>query len=256
MQHATPLFEVRNLVKSYGHVHALVGASLSASEGEIVALVGDNGAGKTTLVKCCCGVEAPDSGDILLDGVRVDLATPANAQRLGIETVYQDLALALDLDAAANLYLGREVYRKGLLGRLQVLDNRRMRVDAIENLSRLGVQLKDVAAPVRSLSGGQRQVVAVARAIAWATRVLFLDEPTAALGVVQREHVLDVMRAIRDQGLAVVLISHNMPEVLSIADRIEVLRLGRRVARFEAKGATLDELVAAMTGALTHEEAA
>jgi simple sugar transport system ATP-binding protein len=244
------------LVKSYGHVQALRGASFTAYPGEIVALVGDNGAGKSTLVKCLSGVESPDGGEVYLHGRQLTLSTPADAQRMGIETVYQDLALALDLDSAANLYLGRELYAPGLLGRLHVLDNRRMRREGSSRLLRLGVQLQDVTAPLSSLSGGQRQIVAVARAVAWATKVLFMDEPTAALGVVQRKLVLDVVRAIRDQGIAVVLISHNMPEVLSVSDRIEVLRLGRRVARLQAKDTSLEELVGAMTGAITQEGAA
>jgi simple sugar transport system ATP-binding protein len=251
-----PVFEARGLVKSYGHVQALRGASFTAYPGEIVALVGDNGAGKSTLVKCLSGVESPDGGEVYLHGQQLTLSTPADAQRMGIETVYQDLALALDLDSAANLYLGRELYAPGLLGRLHVLDNRRMRREGSSRLLRLGVQLQDVTAPLSSLSGGQRQIVAVARAVAWATKVLFMDEPTAALGVVQRKLVLDVVRAIRDQGVAVVLISHNMPEVLSVSDRIEVLRLGRRVARLQTKDTFLEELVGAMTGAITQEGAA
>jgi simple sugar transport system ATP-binding protein len=224
--------------------------------GEVVALIGDNGAGKSTLVKCLSGVEIPDSGTITVEGNAVELDSPVTARRLGIETVYQDLAVAPELDPAANLFLGREIRRKGLLGMFGVLDKPAMRRQAAEEFTRLGVTLQSIDVPIGSLSGGQRQSVAVARSVVWASKVVFMDEPTAALGVVQREKVLDVIRRVRDEGMAVVLISHNMPEVLSVADRVEVLRLGRRVARFTAAEATLEDLVGAMTGALTQEDAA
>ena len=249
-----PLLEARGLVKEYGSVQALRGANFAAHQGEVTALIGDNGAGKSTLVKCLSGALRPDHGEILLDGRRVALGSPTTAQRLGIETVYQDLALAFDLDPSANLYLGREILRPGLLGRLGVLDKRAMRDRAGEAFARLGVTLQSDTVRVGSLSGGQRQSVAVARAVAWASKVVFMDEPTAALGVVQRERVLDVVRKVRDAGIAIVLISHNMPEVLAVADRIEVLRLGRRVARFPAPDTTVEDLVGAMTGALSDEE--
>ncbi|MFI9408101.1 ATP-binding cassette domain-containing protein [Nocardia sp. NPDC052316] len=244
------------LVKRYGGVEALRGANFQVSAGEVVALIGDNGAGKSTLVKCLSGAEQPDSGRILLDGKQVVLNTPTAARKLGVETVYQDLAVAPDLDPAANLFLGRELVRKGLAGKLGMLDRTAMRAQAVEHFRRLGVTLQSADVPIGSLSGGQRQSVAVARAVMWASKVVFMDEPTAALGVVQRERVLDVIRRVRDEGIAVVLISHNMPEVLAVADRIEVLRLGRRVARFTAAEATLEQLVGAMTGALSQEGAA
>jgi simple sugar transport system ATP-binding protein len=253
---AEPLLEATGLVKTYGHVQALDGASFTVREGEVVALVGDNGAGKSTLVKCLAGAEVPDKGEIRSAGRRVTIASPADARRLGIETVFQDLALAPDLDPAMNLFIGRELRHPGLLGRLGVLDRRRMRADAVKAFSELGVELRSLRVPIAALSGGQRQSVAVARAVAWATKVVFMDEPTASLGVVQRGRVLDVIRRVRDRGVSVVLISHNMPEVLSVADRVEVLRLGRRVARFQAAQTSLEELVAAMTGALNHEDAA
>ncbi|MFE9745458.1 ATP-binding cassette domain-containing protein [Saccharothrix saharensis] len=249
-----PLLDARELVKHYGNVEALRGASFTARAGEVVALVGDNGAGKSTLVKCLSGVERPDSGTILLDGAPVALDSPVAARALGIETVYQDLAVAPDLDPAANLFLGRELRRGGLLGRLGVLDGREMRRRAVASFRDLGVELPDVDVPIGALSGGQRQSVAVARSVVWASRLVFMDEPTAALGVVQRERVLDVVRRVRDRGMAVVLISHNMPEVLAVADRVEVLRLGRRVARFDAAATTVEELVGAMTGALSQED--
>jgi simple sugar transport system ATP-binding protein len=254
MRMGLPLLDARELVKHYGSVEALRGASFTAHAGEVVALVGDNGAGKSTLVKCLSGVERPDSGTISFDGTPVAPASPVAARALGIETVYQDLAVAPDLDPAANLFLGRELRRPGLLGRLGVLDKREMRRRAVASFRDLGVSLPDVDVPVGALSGGQRQSVAVARSVVWASRLVFMDEPTAALGVVQRERVLDVIRRVRDQGMAVVLISHNMPEVLAVADRVEVLRLGRRVARFDAAATTVEELVGAMTGALSQED--
>jgi simple sugar transport system ATP-binding protein len=208
------------------------------------------------LVKCLSGAEIPDSGTVLIEGEPVTLDSPVTARRLGIETVYQDLAVAPELDPAANLFLGREIRRKGLLGMFGVLDKTEMRRQAVEEFTRLGVTLQSIDVPIGSLSGGQRQSVAVARSVVWASKVVFMDEPTAALGVVQREKVLDVIRRVRDDGMAVVLISHNMPEVLSVSDRVEVLRLGRRVARFTAADATLEDLVGAMTGALTQEDAA
>jgi simple sugar transport system ATP-binding protein len=226
--------------------------------GEVVALIGDNGAGKSTLVKSLSGAEQPDAGEILLEGEQVALDSPTTARDLGIETVYQDLAVAPDLDPAANLFLGRELPRHGLAGWLGMLDKAEMRRQAADHFGRLGVHLQSLDVPIGSLSGGQRQSVAVARSVMWAKRVVFMDEPTAALGVVQRERVLDVIRRVRDEGIAVVLISHNMPEVLEVADRVEVLRLGARVARFDVRhtDVTIEQLVGAMTGALHQEDAA
>jgi simple sugar transport system ATP-binding protein len=176
------------------------------------------------------------------------------ARRLGIETVYQDLALAAELDPAANLYLGREVMRSGVLGKLGFLDKGEMRRRGDQQFKELGVTIQDTSAPVATMSGGQRQGVAVSRAVTWASKVVFMDEPTAALGVVQTRNVLDLIRRVRDRGLAVVLISHNMPEVLEVADRVEVLRLGERVARFDRGDVTMEQIVGAMTGAIKHDE--
>ncbi|MCW2943925.1 MAG: Ribose import ATP-binding protein RbsA 2 [Actinoallomurus sp.] len=251
-----PLLEARGIERSFGQVHALRGADFTVHKGEIVALIGDNGAGKSTLVKILSGADRPDAGQILVDGRPVQVDSPHAARDLGIETVYQDLALAADLDPAANLFLGREIFRPGLLGRLGFLDKRAMGRDTAKEMERLGVRLKDAAAPVAALSGGQRQSVAVARAAMWAQRVIFMDEPTAALGVVQTEQVLELIRRVRDEGIAVVLISHNMPQVLEVADRVEVLRLGARVARFTAADATVEDLVAAMTSGTAEERAA
>ena len=250
----TPILEARNIVKTYGHVNALEGANFSVSSGEVVALIGDNGAGKSTLTKVISGVVHPDSGELLFEGTPVEIHSPSDAQALGIETVYQDLALAPDLDGAANVYMGRELLKPGLLGRLGVLDKRAMKVATEDAFTQLGVAIKDAGAAVAYLSGGQRQGVAVARAASWASRVIIMDEPTAALGVVQTENVLNVIRRVRDRGVAVVLISHNMPDVLKVADRIEVLRLGRRVASFKRDDATIESLVGAMTGAIVQED--
>jgi simple sugar transport system ATP-binding protein len=251
-----PLLEAREIVKSFGRVHALRGANFAVFPGEVVALVGDNGAGKSTLVKTLAGVHPPDAGEIIFEGETVHITSPVAARRLGIETVYQDLALAAELDPAANLYLGREVMRGGVLGRLGFLDKGEMRRRGDEQFKELGVSIQDTSAPVATMSGGQRQGVAVSRAVTWASKVVFMDEPTAALGVVQTRNVLDLIRRVRDRGLAVVLISHNMPEVLEVADRIEVLRLGERVARFERGDVTMEQIVGAMTGAIKHDEEA
>jgi simple sugar transport system ATP-binding protein len=255
---STPYLEASELTKHYGNVLALDGANFSAYPGEVTALIGDNGAGKSTLVKALSGAIRADSGQIRVGGTVITMNSPLDARRHGIETVYQDLALAPDLDAAANLHLGREIYRSGplnVLKPLHVMNRGEMRRRAVAAFADLGVQLKDVTAPVVTLSGGQRQSVAVARAVAYASKIIFMDEPTAALGVIQRERVLDNIRRVRDRGIAVVLISHNMPEVLAVSDRVEVLRMGRRVARFKASEASVEQLVGAMTGALTTEEA-
>jgi simple sugar transport system ATP-binding protein len=249
----TPLLEARAISRRFGHVRALDGADFSVHAGEICALIGDNGAGKSTLVKILSGADRPDEGQILIAGKPVTFNSPNDAQAHGIATVYQDLALAADLPPFENLFLGREIVLPGLLGQFGFVNRPAMRRQASEQFGRLGVQLRSARAPVSSLSGGQRQSVAIARAAMWAGRVIFMDEPTAALGVVQTGRVLDLIRQVRDQGIAVVLISHNMPQVLAVADRIEVLRLGRRVARFAAQDANVDRLVAAMTSGSVEE---
>jgi simple sugar transport system ATP-binding protein len=248
------LLEARGVVKHYGHVRALEGADFDVHQGEVAALVGDNGAGKSTLIKILSGTVQPDGGHIAFEGRPVSIESPIAARRLGMETVYQDLALAEDLDPAANLFLGRELMRTGLPGRLGFIDKKAMRGRAEEAFGTLGVGLQDVDVEVAMLSGGQRQAVAVSRAAAWASRVIFMDEPTAALGVVQAEKVLDLIRRIRESGKSVVLISHNLPQVFQVADRIQVMRLGRRVARFRAGDVTMDEVVGAMTGALAEQD--
>ena len=251
---AEALLEARGIVKSFGRVRALRGASFTVNPGEVVALIGDNGAGKSTLVKTLSGVLTPDDGEIRFDGRTVTIPDPHAARELGIETVYQDLALAPDLESSANLFLGREALRPGLLGTLGFLDKGEMRRRTHEAFRTLGVGVQDPTSAVATLSGGQRQGVAVARAVTWAGKVVFMDEPTAALGVVQTRNVLDLIKRVRDTGLAVVLISHNMPEVMEVSDRVEVLRLGERVARFKTADVSMEDLVGAMTGALKHDE--
>ena len=249
------IMEARGIVKRYGHVEALRGVDFAAHAGEITALIGDNGAGKSTLVRILSGVTMPTAGEILIDGKPITLASPADAHRHGIETVYQDLSVAPDLSPAANTFMGRERLLPGLLGRLGFLDNAAMRSESVTAFQRLKVSLKDMDAPIVSLSGGQRQSVAICRAIMWAKRVVFMDEPTAALGVMQTGRTLDLIRRIRDTGIAVILISHNMRDVIDVADTIEVLRLGRRITRLRNQGLTVQDLVGAMTGALDAVEA-
>lgn len=251
-----PLMEARGIVKRFGGVQALRGANFSVAAGEVVALMGDNGAGKSTLVKTLCGVYAPDEGEVLFEGRPVHARTPGDVQALGVETVYQDLALAPDLDTAANLFLGRELYRSGFLRPFGILSKRQMAARGHEVLAKLNVKINNELAPVATLSGGQQQSVAVARAVTWADRVVIMDEPTAALGVPQTRAVLDLIRRVADSGRGVVLVSHNLPDVFVVSDRIEVLRLGQRVARFATSDTTDQEVVAAMTGALTQEDAA
>lgn len=248
---AVPVLRARGLVKRYGHVTALDGCDFDLLPGEVLAVIGDNGAGKSSLIKALTGALQPDEGTIELDGRHVRLRDPLDARRHGIETVYQDLAVAASLDIASNMFLGRELRRKGLLGRVfRMLDTRRMRAESAAHMAELKIGLPSLTQAVESLSGGQRQGVAVARAVAWARHVVVMDEPTAALGVKESAQVLDMIRRVRDRGLPVVLISHNMPHVFEIADRIHVQRLGRRVAQLDPADHTMAEVVAIMTGAL------
>ncbi|MEV6845835.1 ATP-binding cassette domain-containing protein [Actinoplanes sp. NPDC051411] len=246
----TAVLRAEGLYRSFGHVMALGGADFDIELGEVVALIGDNGAGKSTLVKALSGNLALDAGTIEFEGRPVVLDSPAEASRLGIEVVHQDLALAPHLNPAQNMFLGREIPARGLLGRLGFMDNKAMRDQTREGLDELGGTVRALNAPVGSMSGGQRQQIAIARAIAWASKVVFLDEPTAALGVVQTRNVLDSIKRVRDRGIAVVFISHSMPEVLEIADRIQVMRLGKRVATYRGNETNVEQLVGAMTGAL------
>jgi simple sugar transport system ATP-binding protein len=251
-----PVLQATGLTRSFGNVRALDGCDFDIGAGEVVAVIGDNGAGKSTLVKALSGSVAVDSGDIAFNGTPVDISSPQRAAELGIEVVYQDLALAPHLDPVQNVFLGREIPARGVLGRLGFMDNKAMRLHAKEGFDELGATVRSMVAPVGAMSGGQRQCIAIARAITWANKVVFLDEPTAALGVVQTQMVLQTIKRVRDKGIAVVLVSHSMPHVLEVADRIQVLRLGRRVATFRADTTNIEELVGAMTGALDSKEPA
>jgi fructose transport system ATP-binding protein len=248
----TPVLQARGLVKRYGHVTALDGADLDLLPGEILAVIGDNGAGKSTLVRALSGALVPDAGEIRVDGQLVKFRGPGDARRHGIETVYQDLAIAPAMTVAENLFLGRELRRPGVLGSVfRLLDKKRMMADAASHLQTLQIGIASMTQPVESLSGGQRQGVAVARSAAFAHHVVILDEPTAALGVKESGMVLQLIRRVRDQGLPVLLVSHNMPHVFEVADRIHVARLGRRVAVVKPGDISMADVVAIMTGART-----
>jgi simple sugar transport system ATP-binding protein len=246
----TPILEARGLSRSFGHVRALDEADFDVEAGEVVALIGDNGAGKSTMVKALSGNLELDFGEIYFEGQPVEMSNPQQVSELGIEVVYQDLALAPHLDPTQNVFLGRELPAKGIWGKLGFMDNKEMRRKARASFDELGATVRSLTAPVGSMSGGQRQGIAIARAIAWASKVVFLDEPTAALGVVQTKNVLETIKRVRDRGIAVVLISHSMPHVLEVSDRVQVMRLGRRVTTLRTKDATVEQLVGAMTGAL------
>ena len=245
-----PILEAKGLSRSFGHVRALGGADFDINAGEVVALIGDNGAGKSTLVKALTGNLPLDEGELYFEGKRVTISSPQQASALGMEVVYQDLALAPHLNPVQNMFLGREIPRKGVLGRLGFMDEKAMLAGAVKGFEELGGTVRAMTAPIGSMSGGQRQQVAIARAISWADKVVILDEPTAALGVVQTKNVLDSIKRVKAKGIAVILISHSMPHVLEVADRVQVLRLGRRVATFDAAQTSVEELVGAMTGAL------
>lgn len=239
------------LTKRFGHVVAMQGADFELARGEILAVVGDNGAGKSTLIKALAGALIPESGQIYIDGEAVRFASPLAARLAGIETVYQELALAAQLDIAQNLFLGREVRKPGVLGSLlRQLDKKRMRQQAAAQMHNLGIQVQSIRQAIETLSGGQRQAVALARAAAWGRKIVILDEPTAALGVRETHQALDLIGRVRERGLSVVLISHSMPEVFIIADRIHIHRLGRRAAIVSAKTTAMSDVVAVMTGAL------
>ena len=249
--HIIPVLEARNLIKRYGHVTALDGVDFDLYPGEILAVIGDNGAGKSSLIKALSGALIPDEGQILVDGKPVRFTSPLDARRHGIETVYQDLAVAPALDITENMFLGRELRRPGLLGSLfRMLDNPRMLAEATTHMQDLKIGIRSMRQAVETLSGGQRQGVAVARSAAFARHVVIMDEPTAALGVKESNMVLDLIRSVRDRGLPVILISHNMPHVFEVADRVHIQRLGRRIAVVEPKSFSMSDAVAIMTGAM------
>ena len=249
------VMQAKGLTKRYGQVTALDGSDFELRQGEILAVIGDNGAGKSSLIKCLSGATIPDEGSIQLDGQSIHFKSPIDARRAGIETVYQDLAVAAAMSISENLFLGREIRRKGPLGSvLRMLDKKEMLAQSVARMSELKVGIRSMTQPVETLSGGQRQCVAVARAAAFAQHVVIMDEPTAALGVKEGNMVLELIRRVRDKGLSVVLISHNMPHVFEIADRIHVARLGRRACVLDPKKISMSDTVAVMTGAVRPED--
>jgi len=247
-----PLLQARGLVKRYGRVTALDHADFDLYPGEILAVIGDNGAGKSSLIKALCGAILPDHGEVLMDGKPIHFRSPMEARQAGIETVYQTLALSPALSIVDNMFLGREIRAKGIAGSLfRKLDKAAMQKIAREKLSELGLlTIQNINQPVETLSGGQRQGVAVARAAAFGSKVVIMDEPTAALGVKESRRVLELILDVKRRGLPIVLISHNMPHVFEVADRIHIHRLGRRLAVIDPKKYTMSEAVALMTGAL------
>ena len=250
----TVVLRARGLTKHYGQVVALDDCDFDLRAGEILAVIGDNGAGKSTLIKALTGAVVPDSGTISLKGEQVHFRSALDARRAGIETVYQELGVAPALDITQNLYLGREQRRKGLLGTVfRKLDKPAMRHGSARQMADLGIRIQSIRQKVETLSGGQRQAVAVARVAAWATSVVIMDEPTAALGVRETNQVLGLIERVRENGLPVVLISHNMPNVFQVADRIHIHRLGRRIALVDPRNTTMEEAVAVMTGAKSPE---
>jgi D-xylose transport system ATP-binding protein len=249
---AAPTLEARGVSKSFGSVQALTDVDFEVRDGEVMALVGDNGAGKSTLIKCIAGIHPIDEGQLYFDGNAVDVHGPKDAARLGIEVVYQDLALCDNLDVVQNMYLGRESH--DWLRRLREAEMERRTAETLKGLA--VTTIRSIRQHVASLSGGQRQSVAIGRAVMWNSRVVILDEPTAALGVAQTRQVLDLVRRLAEQGLAVVLISHNLHDIFEVADRIAVLRLGRNVTVFERASTTQQEVVHAITAGATTAPAA
>jgi len=246
-----PILQGRNLVKRYGRVTALDHCDFELYPGEILAVIGDNGAGKSTLIKALSGAVIPDAGEVTLDGKRVEFTSPIDARAAGIETVYQTLAMSPALSIADNMFMGREIRKPGFMGRvLRQLDRPAMEAFAREKLNELGLMtIQNINQAVETLSGGQRQGVAVARAAAFGSKVVILDEPTAALGVKESRRVLELIRDVRARGIPIVLISHNMPHVFEVADRIHIHRLGKRLCVIDPKDYTMSDAVAFMTGA-------
>lgn len=252
-----PLVQARGIVKRYGHVTAIDNSDFELRHGEILAVIGDNGAGKSSIVKAICGAIQPDEGEILIEGKPVRFSSPIEAREMGIEIVYQTLALSPALSIADNMFTGREIRKPGILGKwFRMLDKPAMERFAREKLNELGLMtVQSIRQPVETLSGGQRQGVAVARAAAFATKFIIMDEPTAALGVKESRRVLELIKEVRARGIAIVLISHNMPHVFEVADRIHIHRLGRRLCTIDPRDYTMSDAVAFMTGAKVPEEA-
>ena len=248
----TPVLQTKNLVKRYGSVTAIDHADFELYPGEILAVIGDNGAGKSSLIKALSGALIPDEGEILLDGKPVHFSSPMEARALGIETVYQNLAVSPALNIADNLYLGRELRKPGILGSVfRMLDKKEMEKRARDKMAELGLMtIQNISQAVESLSGGQRQGVAVARSALFGSKVVIMDEPTAALGVKESRRVLNLIKEVRDRGLPIILISHNMPHVFEVADRIHIHRLGKRAAIVTPQSHSMSDAVAIMTGAM------
>lgn len=246
-QASKPILEVSGLTKHFGGLTAVDGVSLQIFPGEVVGLLGDNGAGKSTLIKMISGVYKPDDGKVLLDGDEITVASPAEARERGIETIYQDLALCENLDAPTNIFLGREPLRK-TLGFLNQVDRKQMLTESESVLERLDIHIPDLRRPISEMSGGQRQAVAIARAVYWNARLMIMDEPTAALGVPEQRKVFELVRTLRDQKVPVLMISHNMQDVFAVADRAIVMRRGKKVAERTIAETSSDELVSLMVG--------
>jgi ABC-type sugar transport system ATPase subunit len=247
MTEQQPLLKVVDLYKHFGGLVAVDKVSMEVYPGEVVGLVGDNGAGKSTLIKMVSGVYHPDGGQIFLEGEEAQFDSPMAARNRGIETIYQDLALCENLDAAVNIFLGREPMRRQL-GLLKVVNRDHMLTESKTALHQLDIEIPNLQRPMREMSGGQRQAVAIARAVYWNARLMIMDEPTAALAVAEQRKVLDLCRTLRDQDVPVIIISHNLQDVFAVADRIVVLRRARKVAELVAKETDFDEVVALMTG--------
>jgi ABC-type sugar transport system ATPase subunit len=244
-----PVLSVRDLTKRFGGLTAVKSVSWDIQPGEVVALLGDNGAGKSTLIKCISGVHQPDAGEILFMGKPVHFATPIDARREGIETIYQDLALANNLDVPANIFLGRERKNRYLGGLIKTLNDRAMLKESKSALDSLQIHFPTLTQPIESLSGGQRQAVAIARAVYWNARLMIMDEPTNNLGVPEQRKVLELIRRLRDQGVPVILITHILPDVFAVADRLIVMHRGRKVAEKITANTDAAELVQYMVGA-------
>ena len=249
-----PVLQAKGLTKRYGQVTALDGTDFELRSGEILAVIGDNGAGKSSLIKALSGATIPDSGEIFLDGAPAHFRSPIDARRKGIETVYQDLAVAPAMTIAENLFMGREILRPGILGLLKIIDKKAMLTEATRHMADLKIGIRSMTQAVETLSGGQRQGVAVARSAAFARHVVIMDEPTAALGVKEGNMVQDLIRRVRDSGLPVIIISHNMPHVFEIADRVHIQRLGKRATVINPKRLSMSDAVAVMTGAMRSED--
>jgi ribose transport system ATP-binding protein len=244
-----PLLSIRGLTKIFGGLVAVDNVSFDVARGEVVGLLGDNGAGKSTLIKCISGVYASEEGEILFDGAPVAFASPMDARRAGIETIYQDLALANNLDVGANIFLGREVKTRRLGGLIQTLDDRHMREQSRQTLDSLQIRFPTLTEPIEKLSGGQRQAVAIARAVYWEARLMIMDEPTNNLGVPEQHKVLELIRTLKGRGVPVILITHVMPDAFAVTDRVVVMHRGRKVAEKTTARTSAEELVQYMVGA-------